>query len=248
MTAKGQAKPITDADVQSWLGYRAEHEARFPLSHLHVEFARKELGRRLVGAKGYPSFSRRLFIDLCCKVTDACAFAVNEQAETFQAFPAKEARRKLEDLTRAASALKAYIDALGPEERSLLIYNYRDGPRRRGRWLDELPALEDLLDTLASDAGDAAGAADKLVKIGKAKFAPLTHLINHVGIALAGHAIPLGAKETGALHAYCALVLKVPEYREVFGDPKALRVSIKKALKKKICNPSIIGLPAMGYR
>jgi hypothetical protein len=245
MTAKGQAKPITDADVQSWLGYRAEHEASFPLSPLHVEFARKELGRRLVGAKGYPSFSRRLFMDLCCKVTDAYGFAANIQAENFQAM---EARRKLKNLTKAASELQAHIDALRPEERALLMYNYRDGPKRRGRWLDALPALGGLLDTLASDAGDAAGAADKLVKIGKASFAPLTHLINHVGIALAGHAIPLDAKETGALHAYCSLVLKVPEYREVFGDPKALRVSITKALKKKICNPSIIGLPAMGYR
>lgn len=250
MTKKSKTKPITEADVQSWLGYTPEHEKKFPLHPGCIEYARKEIGKRLIGRQsGANFFSDRLFKDLCSNVRDAYVLATEPAESKLANSPnPKIMRERLDDLAASASTLLAQIEGLERFDKALLEYNYQDGPQRLGSWRDGLPALRNLLGALASDASDAATSMGKLVKSGTPALSPLTHLIHHVNLALKSNGIPTNARQSGALHTFCAIVLEVPEYRQAFGDPRSLRGHLRNVLDQGICNPYAIGLAAMGYK
>lgn len=225
---------ITAQDVESWLGYGPQHEDLFPLDPLYLEFARKELGTRLIGrAECAAFFSRRLFIDYCLAVNDAFLEAkmLKEGEDEGSGYAdAATVCANLSDVSGVAKDLLRKLGQLNRFEEALVIHNYRTGPSRHPNWRQDMHELQRLLTALAGDAANGADLAAGEIKSGRSKAA-LTRLITRVAKALEVNGISPDTKPSGPLHTLCGIALKVPEFREIFGDPKALKDSIRSALK-----------------
>ena len=219
------ATPPTDADVAPWgnLGGLAVEEDRRLL-------AGKILGKPRFGAH----FTRELFIQVCLLLRDA-RFEIEMETK----FPGSDPRPVAQDVAgelhrieQAAINLHLAMNAACAESVALMahggsaVFGKKQTRRARDRGLAAM--MEDVAE-LARDALRAAEVA-KSISNTRHPIAPFTVLVIGLERVLAANGFQVDGRKTGALFQWCAAIVSIAEYAEIFGCPKDLRRSIGSAL------------------